>query len=328
MSESRGQLVLVAALGLAVVFVALALLLNTVIYAENLATRGADVGGGDAVAYQAAAESGAAGGVARANEYNYSGYDAAVRRVRADVARWSGDAGAYAALDSSAASATLVNVTNGTTIAQDEHGTFTNDDGDANWGVADGVTGVRRFEMNVTRSSLHARSGAFPDATTLLGSGSFRASVANASHSVDVAIFNDTASGDVTVQVVNASGSLAGTCSVDADNATVDLTEGRVGGSDCAALDVPGVEGSFGVSYQNADQVEGVYGLVVDEERADVVAALGTDPFASQGSGVPYAVPGVYDATLTVRVATPQLTYEGNVTAAPTDGVGGPGVNG
>lgn len=327
MSESRGQLVLVAALGLAVTFVALALLLNTVIYAENLATRGADVGGGDTVTYQAAAESGAAGAVARANEYNHSSYDDAVSRVRSDVERWSGDAETYATLDAAAASATLVNVTNGTTIAQDQYGTFVDDDGNANWGVADGVTGVRRFELNVSRSSLYSRSGAFPDATTLLGSGAFRVSVSNATHSVDVAIFRDTATGDVTVQVVNASGSLAGTCAVDADNATVDLTEGRVGGTDCAALSVPGVTGSFRVAYENADQVEGEYQLVVDEERADVVAALGTDPFETYGSGVPYAVPAVYDATLTVQMSTPKLSYEGNVTAAPVDGVGGPGVD-
>lgn len=326
MSERRGQLVLVAALGLAVTFVALALLLNTVIYAENLATRGSDVGSGEAVAYQQAAEAGAAGAVAHANEHNHPSYDAAVSRVRSDVGRWSGEAGVYATLDSSAASVALVNVTNGTTIAQDQHGAFADDDGNADWRLAADVTGVRAFELNASRSSLHARSGPFPDAATLRGSGVFRLNATNGSHTATVAVFHDTSSGDVTVQVVNASGSLAGTCAVDADNATIDLTAGRVGGADCDALDVPGVEGSFEIAYDNGDRIEGVYGLVVDAERGDVVAALPDDPFASYGSGVPYAVPAVYDATLTVRVETPELSYEGNVTAAPEEGVGGPGV--
>lgn len=328
MTRSRGQLVLVAGLGIAVVFVALALLLNTVIYAENLATRGADPGGGEVLAYQQAAVSGGEGVVAHANEYNYSGYDAVNRRVAADVRAWSANASRYAVLDAGAASVTLVNVTNGTTIAQDQHRQFVNETGDRDWRLAADVTGVRRFELNVSRSSLHSRSGVFPDASTLLGSGAFRVSVSNASASVDVAVFRDTASGDVVVQTVNASGDVTGSCAVDADHARVDLTEGRVGGEDCDALDVPGVEGAFEVAYENGDQVEGVYGLVVDEERSDVVAALGTDPYEAHGSGVPYAVPGVYSATLRVSVATPSVTYEGNVTAAPEDGVRGPGVDG
>lgn len=319
---------LVAGLGIAVVFVALALLLNTVIYAENLATRGADPGAGEAVVYQQAAVSGGEGVVAHANEYNYSGYDAVNRRVALDVRAWSANASRYAVLDAGAASATLVDVTNGTTIAQDAAGEFRDVDGNADWRLAADVTGVRRFELNVSRSSLHARSGVFSDVSNLVGSSSYRVSVTNASASVDVAVFRDTATNEVVVQVVNASGDLAGTCTADADHVRVDLTEGRVGGEGCDVLDVPGVEGAFEVAYENGDQVAGVYGLVVDEERGDVVAALGTDPYEVHGAGVPYAVPAVYDATLRVSMATPSLTYEGNVTAAPEGGVRGPGVDG
>lgn len=329
MSESRGQLILVAALGLAVAFVALALLLNTVIYAENLATRGADVGGGDAIAYQEAAESGVEGAVARANEYNYSSNETLVSRVRADVAAWSASAERYATLDATASSATLVNVTNGTTIAQNATRNFTDNDTVEDWRLAADVTGVRRFELNVSRASLHSRSDRFPDNATLRGSDAFRANVTNGSATVTVAVYEDTDPdpNQVVVQVVNASDDLAGNCTVDADHVRVDLTEGRVGDDDCDALDVPGVEGSFEIAYDNGDQAEGVYGLVVDDERSDVVAALPDDPFAIYGSGVPYAVPAVYDATVAVRVATPDLSYRANVTAAPTGGVGGPGVD-
>lgn len=52
-SRDRGQLILVAGLTVAVILVMLVLLLNTVIYTENLATRGTDSGGGDALEYRA-----------------------------------------------------------------------------------------------------------------------------------------------------------------------------------------------------------------------------------------------------------------------------------
>lgn len=51
--RDRGQLILVTGLTIAVILVMLVLLLNTVIYTENLATRGIDSGGGDAVEYRA-----------------------------------------------------------------------------------------------------------------------------------------------------------------------------------------------------------------------------------------------------------------------------------
>lgn len=51
--RDRGQLILVAGLTVAVILVMLVLLLNTVIYTENLATRGIDSGAGDAAEYQA-----------------------------------------------------------------------------------------------------------------------------------------------------------------------------------------------------------------------------------------------------------------------------------
>ncbi|MCL7418278.1 MAG: hypothetical protein M8354_10625, partial [Halalkalicoccus sp.] len=49
----RGQLILVTGVTIAVILVALVVLLNTVIYTENLATRGIDSGADDALEYRA-----------------------------------------------------------------------------------------------------------------------------------------------------------------------------------------------------------------------------------------------------------------------------------
>jgi len=50
--EDRAQLILITGLTLAVILVAVVLILNTVIYTENLATRGVDAGGGEAIDFR------------------------------------------------------------------------------------------------------------------------------------------------------------------------------------------------------------------------------------------------------------------------------------
>jgi hypothetical protein len=70
-SRDRGQLILVTGFTIAVLLVALVLLLNTVIYTENLATRGIDSGADDAVEYRATV----VGSVGELIEYENERYD-------------------------------------------------------------------------------------------------------------------------------------------------------------------------------------------------------------------------------------------------------------
>ncbi|MDL5360450.1 hypothetical protein [Halalkalicoccus sp. NIPERK01] len=69
----RGQLILVTGLTIAVILVALVVLLNTVIYTENLATRGVDAGGGDAIEYRATVVGAVSQLIAEENEHYYEG---------------------------------------------------------------------------------------------------------------------------------------------------------------------------------------------------------------------------------------------------------------
>ncbi|ADJ15565.1 DUF7261 family protein [Halalkalicoccus jeotgali] len=72
-TAERGQLILVTGLTIAVVLVALVVLLNTVIYTENLATRGVDAGGADALEYRAAVVGSVSELIAAENERYYEG---------------------------------------------------------------------------------------------------------------------------------------------------------------------------------------------------------------------------------------------------------------
>jgi len=70
--DGRGQLLLVAGLALALVFIGLALVVNSAIFTENLASRGETAGGDGALAARAATEANAGTAIRQANYYNPS----------------------------------------------------------------------------------------------------------------------------------------------------------------------------------------------------------------------------------------------------------------
>jgi len=318
--RNRGQLILVAGLGIAVTFVVLALLLNTVIYTENLATRSSDVGADQVSSYQHAVREGLGGALVRANDYNYSSYDSLGSRFRTDVRLWDGNATQLRVVDGEVSTVRLVETTNGTRISQDAAGNFQNASGDTDWTVARGLTGTRRFELNVTKGGLADHSGVFGTPAGLLGSSAFRIRVDNASATWHAGVYHDTATDEVVVQVVNASGDLAGSCAVDRDHVVVDLAAGTVAGTPCAPLAFPGANGAYEIDARNGNAFVGNYTLVVDRRLGPLRSTYATDPYYDQGNGVPYATDAIYNATLNVSVTSPAVTYATNVTVAPTGG--------
>ncbi|WP_276272422.1 DUF7261 family protein [Haloarcula litorea] len=70
--DQRGQLLLVAGLALAFVFIGLALVVNSAIFTENLASRGETAGSDGALAARASVEANVGEAVERANYYNES----------------------------------------------------------------------------------------------------------------------------------------------------------------------------------------------------------------------------------------------------------------
>ena len=307
--EDRGQLFLVGALSLAVLFVVLALLMNTAIYTENIATRGTGSGTGEAIRYGQAVRAGTAGLVGYVNAHHNSSYGALDANLTAGVDTMSDATSVHYAYEGARADAALVSTVNGTRIAHD-NGTraFTNESGTADWTLASSVDGTRAFRLNVTRGDL--AGGA---------SSAFRVNVSNGTHTWRAYVYND---GDtVAVKVENDSEDLSTEQCLapnEADHTVVDLTRGTVGGEPCPLLDFGrGISGPYSIGFENGDQATGTYGLVVDEP------ALADDPndvFFDDASNSPYATPAIYSATVEVRYEGPQITYRTNVTVAPEGG--------
>ncbi|MFB6081467.1 MAG: hypothetical protein ABEJ67_01465 [Halanaeroarchaeum sp.] len=296
MEGSRGQVVLVAALGIAVTLVALALVTNTVIYTQNLATR-ETADAVDSVAFQQATEEGVGGLVSLANRYNATSHSALLARLETDVKHYANATGIEAARNGRIASASVRSVTNGTRIFQNDTRNFTDVNGNESWTLATDVSNTRRFELNVSRNALNS-------------SAPFRVRLSDGIGTDWTATFEPNGN-DIAVTIDNGS---AVTCTVTAAHTVVDLTEGTINGTDCDAPPFgSGVGSPYAISFENADHVAGRYVLFVDDATVD------SGPYATDPTEDPNQRPAIYSATVHVRMVRTDLTYETNVTVAPED---------
>lgn len=295
MGRSRGQVILVAALGIAVTFVALALITNTAIYTENLATRGT-VNGQDAIGIEQSVEDGASGLVALANRYNASSHESIVGQFESDIANLDSAIAVEAARDGDRTRITLVNTTNGSRLSQDAPGNFTNATEVEDWTLATDVDRTRRFEMNVSTDNLSDTS----PFTVVVTDGN-----------VDwTAELSPDGAGGIELTVANDTSTVS--CSVSNETAFVDLTEETLDGESCATLAFGSdVSTPYDVRFKNGSNVDGRYVLFVDRTPSVI-----DDTQYGNGSAVE---PALYDATVRVSIHQPDLTYESNVTVAPEE---------
>ncbi|WEL25423.1 hypothetical protein [Haloferax volcanii] len=284
--DDRGQLMLVAALAIAVLLVGLALTLNTAIYTENLATRTTDTNLDGAVNHGGAVEAGAG---TLLDEVNREGgtYGELAGSFDEAFGNWSDAAATLAAVRGAATDAERVSHARGTRISQpDAARNFTDRNETADWTLASDV-GVRGVRFNVSRDSLSTSNAS-----------SFHLVVDDETNAVETAVYRD--SSRVFVAVEDAGG-VETTCSVAADAGdyvTIDVADGRLNGTACDPLDAvhTDLDGSVTVSYRNASEAEGTYELYVNETNATVFDATKYEPAGSGSS--PVAQEALYAVTV------------------------------
>jgi hypothetical protein len=278
--NDRGQLLLVAGVLLAVLFVALALLINTAIYTDNVATRGGD-SAGETLEYQAGITD-AVGGLLDAENANSSHADrgdivAAVRdgTETIDAVNRRNHLRRGAATKIRTASISSENATDGVLIRRNEPGTI------GNWS-ADGATGVRAFDVAFESDTI----GSEPFNVTLGATKLFIYESASDEHDYVVA---ENSTGNV-ICGSNATGTVR-----------FEVTDGEFGGTPCRI----GWSTIDEVRFQNNGSVSGTYNLTVE---------------ASDTTGFPAGVEAteaIYSADVELRVDTPEIRYETTVTVAP-----------
>ena len=315
-SDSRGQLLLVTSLAIAALLVSLALLLNTAIYTENLATRSADPGSANAVSYQRDVVQGVGGIVRYANAHHAQNESALAAALTASVAVWDNATARHAAVDANAAGVSVASANEmpviryGTQVVLNRTRNFTAANGRADWNLTTGVApdrGLRAFRLSVR-----------PDNLSSTPNGSFRVDVTDADQTWRVHVYGNTSA--VRVAVYNGT---TGSLTTDANcsaaptdgTVTVDLTAGTVGGRECAPLSVfSDVDDAFDVAYRNADAIEGTYSVAVN--RSTLGGDAGVYHARSSGNA-PYAAPAVYAVSVDVAFTSQRVTYTTTLRVAP-----------
>ncbi|MFB6089763.1 MAG: hypothetical protein ABEJ97_01775 [Halobellus sp.] len=307
----RGQLLLVGALALAVLFVSLALLLNTAIYTGNLATREAGVDGTAAIDYVGAAEAAGVEAIRSVNERNDSTHAALRTALEATMRTWDDAAAHHRATAGDLADVDVVAVTNGTQLRQnDSSRNFTDRSYAPNWTLvsdAEGVTGVRSIRLTVDATRLTA------DPSDVVADDVFHVNVSSDVGTRSLFLYNE--SGTPRARIVQPSGTTNCTVGAVTDGTfVVDVANASVGGASCPPLArLDDTSGNVSITFRDGDAAGGTYRLVVDEPPA----ALPLSGFHDPGAGQPYWTYGLYAAEFRVSYRTPQLDYAATIEVQP-----------
>jgi len=314
---ARGQLIVVTALVIAVTMVVLVLFVNAAIYSENLATRGADVDGSDALGYRASLGSGVAGIIERENYAEYGDRGNLVANVTAGVDTLDRELGRTAVAGGSGAAINDSGTSYGDGILirqTDPDRNMTDNTGlSGNWTVAEDVAATRNASMTVDAASL-----AQADESTA-ESDAFHVVAADGGTEWHVYLYEDQTTGATTLAVKNGSETGAtAVCTAAGSIVEVGLTNATFGGAPCPALSwASGVSGDYDIEYRNPSEAEGTYGMTL----AGDAGTLGLGPLSNlnegPGASSPYYVPAIYDAEIRFRYESTELVYEATIRIAP-----------
>ena len=321
-SDDRGQLFLVAALSIAVLFVGFALLLNTAIFTENLATRNTDPGTDPSISYRVAATDAAYELVIResANNTNDQSIDVVRDRFSRGVTNWSDTAGLHAARRARVANVSVVSATHGTRFEQTNGSrNFTDKQLSPGWYLGpdwdDGA--VRDAHLYVNRDSLPETNVSNIDGLTGGFDSPFEVELKdrNAGDDRHMYVYDEQGNGvdDVTLLFEDENG-VVEKCSYQHTGATahIDLANRSINGTTCDAFDRMDLPDSavddkdVKLRFEHGDQATGTYEITI-ADGADVDGSGDDHVYDNDGTGPgqgsPFVTAVIYDAEI-------QITYE------------------
>lgn len=352
--RSRGQLILVGALGLAVTLVLLALVLNSAIYTENLASRNLD-SDGDAIDTQKSVTDGLGGLMDAVNDPSTpTGYSTLEDEYMAGVGTWNVEQSRLAALD--ARSVRVSNASGGNSISRGvrvvdanasstltpRNGTteFTGAD---DWVVASDVR-VRSFRLNISDGLATENDGdvrdELDDGTWTEGSFLYVDIDDGDGNEWRLAVYDD--GSDFKLGVYDGATGTYSTCAAPsaATSIRIDVGRGTVNNVPCEALStVADQAGAYTVRFANGEQAEGTYELTADrliESETTTDGAFGGEVdrlnfgvhcsgdsssdestyWAASAGEYPTVTPALYSSEATVNVREGDLEFDSTVRIA------------
>jgi len=318
--RDRGQLLLVAVLVLAAAFIVLALVINSAIFTENLATREDVAGSEEALEYRSEVTTAVDAAIVAGNEDRELTSDAELENhARGGISTLQNRGGLTQALRGGVVDLSYDTKQMGDRLAQDNASrNLTDDNASANWRPATGVDEIRNVGFELTEVDTNPSIGSNEPFRFRLESGDdWQLSVS------EEALIGSIGSGEVAVRVDTPSNSAQ--CVRDeptaGDPLTIDVTGASVNGEPCHALNRlsdgtqmwlgTGVSGSFDVRFQNSDRVKGTYAMVTRGGTPDTGLEEGYD------SEEPYVVNALYSVRFDYSYRSHAVTYDGTVLSAP-----------
>lgn len=311
----RGQLMLATGLTIAVVLVALIVLLNTVIYTENLATRGVDAGGADAIEYRATV----VGSVGELIEVENERFDEGNPPTTA-VATGTGtitDALTERHLTRGAVAESELKdgadgITTGPPIVwQDGDRNLTSSDEDPDWTVVTGASDLEGFVLTVTPAEPPV------DAGTETETEPFRVVIDDWSMGIEVVEVVEEVDGEevvvgerIEVTVAGDDGSpyeydpTAAPLEIDLVGGTIDA-EGR----ETVPIETP--TSADEIRYENGDRATGTFEIRSDGTPNED----GLTEYGGTDAGVPFYTHLVENVDLAIHYETAELRYTTEATA-------------
>ena len=303
-------MILIAAIGVAILLVLLALTLNTAVFAGIHAaeTDGSLDAERGAIQYQYSADRAVSGLIVQTNR-EYDRYGALESDLEDAVVAWDGVSRPEYVRDGKTANSSLESVAYETRIVHDESGEFRDQAENTTWTVADDVSEVRGFEMDVQKERLVETS----DCTGSEPCFSLHVEGSDGD-SWTLFVHDD---GGVKITVESSSGDTE-TYGPAGTSAKLDITDGAfdLGGSEAeftTFLD-DGLETPYTLTYANADNVTGTYELTVDgkivEETIDDDERYGVDES-------PEIKADIVAADVRLRYRSADLTYGTEIEVVP-----------
>lgn len=250
----RGQMIIITALVIAILFVALALVLNSAIYTENLSTRETGEQSSAVLQERHTVEQDLQLQIDRSNEHVLVGerdYPGASESFQGTVLAYGESRSNEIALSGRILVVQRNDQTEGTQIRQQTEGNFTaggDIESQADWTLAENTTEAGNFEMEVRRDSiLNISDGLVSDGDLEhLLDAAFHVKISNDTDEWRVFVFQK-ASGNISVVTQKGDREslldepldaiVDDRCSVVSDRAKIDLVEGTLAGEDCDQLE-------------------------------------------------------------------------------------------
>ena len=311
----RGQLLLIAAFIVAVSFVALALVVNSAIFTENLATRDDVAGSEDALDHRHEVEQSIEETMIEINRNN--SLDSNLEDlIKSNVDQISTQGGVQQSTQGRVVNIIFDDWIEGKKIAQDDISDFTNATTKEDWTVVEDVSRIRNYKINITSDSNIPDIGSPDDPYKMIVEGI-------SGNDWNLTIEKESLPGNNNILVeVNPETESPERCTSEFDGSLVlDITGGTIGGEPCHALRRltdgtlmwlgTGATPDYDIKFENGHRIEGTYSFIVDEFANEVSGNMG-----STGNG-PYTKVAIYGTAVRYQYYTDDIGYDTLIRVAP-----------